>query len=118
MRRCICSHIPVGTNHQRPFPFICGQAFDNRIGSFAPAGKKHFNAFYLITLSIQRISISTVKNNRNVVALYFFIGREQFEQRLSALLQINTIQGAQFRGLADQIVPVDDDVNCHFSCNI
>jgi len=52
------------------------------------------------------------------MALYFFIGREQFQQRLSALLLINTIQGARFRGLADQIVPVDDDVNCHVSFNI
>ena len=52
------------------------------------------------------------------MALDFFIGRQQLQQRLPAMLQIPAIQAAQLRGLTDQIVPVDDDVNGHFSYKI
>ena len=83
------------------------------VRAFAPAGKKNGNTAHLVALPVKRISIRAVKNNRDAMAFDFSVGREHFQQRFPAALQVLPVQPTQFRRLANEVVTVDNDVNRH-----
>ncbi len=104
-------HLPVGADNQGAFLFPGRHPFYDPVRGFTPVRKDHRDAFVPVSIRGESRCPRTVENHGNFMGFYTFVSGQQVQQRFSPGLEIQAVQPAQVRGLANEIVAVDDDMN-------
>ena len=106
-------NLTIGTHHRTVGPEFCSQTLNHLIGLFSPSREDNLKAQPMLPLFRAPSLLPPVEDHRDRMGFSLTIGRQVAQESLARHLGMQARPCTDPARLSQEIVAIDDQVECH-----